>query len=276
MSILNLVVDKRIQPEGAAIVPRPGKRTLGDPGTVPGGFGSGPGRKPGFNAAAAGRLLQDFIASSRSADQNLYGDNKRVRARANDLALNNPFIRKYLAMLAQNIPGPNGILMQAKVTNQYGQQTAQTKIINQRLELAWKTWCANCSADGRFNFVELEQMVIKNCGREGENFAKVAYDRSFNDCGIALQMLDNDQLDDSVMHRLARQRQRDPPWALRSTSTASPLAYHLFNGHPSDMHAGQPRAQAYRRAVHHRTPRNVGAPRPDPRLHAHGSSSDPC
>src|SRR6185437_16246550 len=121
--------------------------------------------------------------------------------RARKLAVDNPFVRKFLAMVVQNVVGAHGVLMRPKVVSVNGKETAQTEIINQRIAEEWKRWCKRrrCTADGRLDFVRVQQMAIKNVAREGENLVKDVYSREFNDSGYALQLLDNDQLDDTMM-----------------------------------------------------------------------------
>ena len=211
--------------------PKPAKRTL-SAASVPGSMLSGLSGNYGFAGAKYNRLTEDFLAAQRSADQDLFGDNIRLRARARKLAVDNPFARKFLAMVVQNVTGPAGILMQAKVKNEHGKATEQTKRINQRIEEEWKNWCevGSCSADGRFSFAELQQLAIKNVAREGENLVKLAYDRSFNPTGFALQPLDNDQLDDTLMRRESDTVQ--VRLGVEVNQYQRPTAYHLWASHP--------------------------------------------
>jgi lambda family phage portal protein len=229
MSILDLEVAAPLQ----GYKPRRSKRTLGDPGTYPAGLLSGQS-SGGFAAAKINRLTTDFIGQSRSADQDLQGDNRQLRARARKLALDTPFIRKFLASLVQNVVGPAGILMQSKITGLNGKTTAETTRINQRIEEEWNRWCrvGNCTADGRFSWVELQQMAIKNCGREGENLVKFVLGRDFNAAGIALQPIDNDQLDDTMMQ--ADGAGGEIRMGVEVTQYRRPVAYHLWSGHPND------------------------------------------
>lgn len=210
------------------------KRALGDPGTIPSSLlgGSGGGS---FLAARVNDITRDFIGKNASADSELWGDGRRMRARARDLSVNSPFGRKFLANLSQNVVGPGGILMQAKVRNEYGQDTAATKRINKRIEEEWARWCkkGRATADGKFSWLGLQHLVIKNCGREGENLVKDVYGREFNQVGYALQMLDNDQLDDTMMQQLDNGNQ--VRMGVEVNGYMRPIAYHLFSGHPQDM-----------------------------------------
>ena len=73
-----------------------------------------------FKGAQVSRLLLDWIVSPMAADKEIRADLLKLRARARDLARNNPFIRQYLALVTTNVIGPNGIRLQAQVVNNSG------------------------------------------------------------------------------------------------------------------------------------------------------------
>lgn len=191
----------------------------------------GNGGVGGFEAARANRLLGDWIASSRSADQDLFGDNRKLRARARKLELNNPIFAKFLQMLQQNITGPAGVLMQAKVWNKTGTQLSKT--INRRIESAWVRFChlGNPTADGGMSMVDLQHLAVRNCGREGENLIKAVYGKQYF-CGITFQLVDNDQLDDTMMQRNGQNEIR---MGVEVDQYRRPMAYYLWDGHPFDF-----------------------------------------
>jgi lambda family phage portal protein len=191
--------------------------------------------KTGFAAAKLNRLTEDWMAMSRSADNDLFGDNRRLRARARKLAIDNPHARKFLQMVKQNVVGPRGIQLQAKITNANGKMTAQTKKMSAKLEEAWNAWGekGSCTADGKFNFTTVQQMAVVNAAREGENIAKKVYGRQFNPFGFALQAIDNDQLDDTMM--VPGQNGSEIRMGVEVDRYRRPLAYWLWDGHPYDI-----------------------------------------
>ena len=220
--------------------PKAGKRTLG-PASLPAGYATGGGNSQGgFAAAKINRLTMDFLAGNTSADQDLFNDNKRLRARARSLSINNPFAAKFLQMVKQNVVGEAGILVKSTVTGLNGKQTAQTDVINQRIDEEWKRWCTRgrCTADGKFSFVDFQHMAIVNCGREGEDLTKYVFGRQFNECGFALQPLDNDQLDDTMTQVDLNGSGAEVRMGVEVDQYGKPLAYWLYNRHPSDINGG--------------------------------------
>jgi lambda family phage portal protein len=235
MPIFDRVLDFFLGPSGS---PLPSRRTMNPENTPAALQGGGFGGANGFAAARINRLTEDFLVSSRAADQDLFGDNRTLRARARKLAIDNPHARMFLSMLAQNVVGPAGILMQAKIVGANGDATAQTDKFNERVEEEWTRWCAagSCTADGRFSFTDLQHLAIKNCGREGENLVKAVYGRQFNACGFALQPLDNDQLDDTMMQNTDGGGQIR--MGVEVDPYRRPTAYWLWSSHPNDMLPG--------------------------------------
>ncbi len=209
-------------------------RTL-SPASVPGMAPSSFGGSGGFQGAKINRLTMDFLSRSTSADQDLYGDNRRLRARARDLRLNNPFAKKFAAMVSQNIIGTAGILLQAKVRGINGKDTAQSTLINKRIEEEWKRWSRHGrpTADGRMSFIGVQRLAIQTCAIEGESLVKYVYGRQFNATGLALQLLDNDQLDDTLM--MSGDNGSEIRMGVEVDQYRRPQAYHLWNGHPADI-----------------------------------------
>lgn len=214
---------------------RRAKRTLGDPGTVPAGMLGGSSSMSGFAAAKVNRLTMDFLAGQRSADQDLFGDNVKLRGRARKLALDNPLVKNFLFKVPQNIIGAHGIGMVPKITNEYGKETAATKLANERIAKEWHRFAHSrrCSADGKLNLVTMAQQAVTNVAREGEHLTKFVFGRQFNDYGIAFQSLDNDQLDDTMMVPDAGNGNQIR-MGVEVDQYGRPEAYHLFNAHPFD------------------------------------------
>ncbi len=219
---------------GVESEPTPAQRTLSADNT-PAVLGQGYG---GSAAARINRLTLDFIGRNSSADQDLFSDNKRLRARARLLALDNPFARKFIQMCRQNVIGQSGIMVKSTVTNAHGKETADTDRINLRIDEEWNKWCkrGRCTADGKFSFADVQLLVIGNIAREGENLLKKVYGRQFNESGFALQFLDNDQLDDSMMMALGNGSA--VRMGVEVDPYRKPVAYHLWSGHPNDILGG--------------------------------------
>ena len=86
-----------------------------------------PGRRRGlrrFEAAQYNRLTHSWVGAECSINTELRGDLDALRRRARDLARNSPLAKKFLKMCVDNIVGPKGFTLQARVVDPAG--TADT------------------------------------------------------------------------------------------------------------------------------------------------------
>src|SRR5580704_3430253 len=70
-----------------------------------------------FTGAMGGRLTMDWVAAILSADQEIKGNMRLLRARARELSRNNPVAKSYLKILTSNVLGEKGIGYQPQVRN---------------------------------------------------------------------------------------------------------------------------------------------------------------
>jgi len=146
-----------------------------------------------FEAAAQHRLVSDWVASLRTADEEIRGDIRMLRARARELARNNPYIKRYLRMLRNNVVGPKGIRLQGQVKRPDG---TLDKLVNDTLEAAWNDWASNpVTVDGKMNLRQFEQLLERTWAVDGEVFVRMVTSTRLNPYGLALQAIDADLVD---------------------------------------------------------------------------------
>ena len=145
-----------------------------------------------YKGADFGRLFADWITSVLSSDDEVRRDHRRLRARARDLAKNNPYIKQYLNLLAVNVIGHKGIQLQAQVRNNSGQLNKQ---INDKIEKAWADWSRKVTADGKQTLTALSQMLVKAMDTDGEIFVRMISGFDGNKYKFALQTIDPDLVD---------------------------------------------------------------------------------
>jgi lambda family phage portal protein len=244
-----------------------GKRSLTSDSTLAqlgGGTGWG-----GFDAAKLGRLTNDWPAISRSADQDLVVDLRKLRARARVQSINSPITSKFLSMVRGNVIGQHGVKLAFKVPKQRKNKNgALDDAANTELQRAWHEWGkrGSCTVCGRYSWRELQRLVVENWARDGEQLLrKVFVPKSVNPFGFQLQLIDADQLDDNY-NQLGRYDGLQIRMGVEVDSNQKPIAYHLYNGNPyevSAISAGRVRVPADQ-IVHlftaHRTGQSRGYP----------------
>ena len=78
-------------------------------------------RRAYFKAASQSNLVNGWIMAPVTIDRQLYADNRKIRARARELELNSPHVRQYLALLCDNVVGPQGFKLSDDVEKQIEQ-----------------------------------------------------------------------------------------------------------------------------------------------------------
>jgi lambda family phage portal protein len=192
----------------------------------------------GFQAAKMGRLVNDWPSSSRSADQDLMVDLRRLRARARNQAMNSPIAAKFLGMVRSNVVGQHGVKLAFKVQKlRKGKGGDLDDTINDKLHAAWKEWGkrGSCTVCGRYSWRELQRVIVENAARDGECLlGKVNVPKSVNPFGFQLQLIDADQLDDNY-NLLGRADGTQIRMGVEVNAQQRPMAYHLFKGNPYEV-----------------------------------------
>jgi lambda family phage portal protein len=196
----------------------------------------------GFNGAKLNRMQNDWPSASRSADQDLITDLRRLRARARNQAINSPTATKFLQMVRMNVVGPHGVKLAFKVPRQRKTKTsALDDATNLELRRGWEEWGkkGSCTVCGRYSLRELDRLFVENVARDGEQLIRMVYfdgrkPGAINPFGFALQLIDADQLDDSYT-QMAAANGVQIRMGVEVNQYQRPLAYHIFDGNPYEV-----------------------------------------
>lgn len=191
-----------------------------------------------YAGAQASRLTEDWAASLASADVEIRGGGQKLRARARDLERNNPFVKRYLKLLENNVLGANGIGLQMKVRDpdkfDAGKivKGALDTLANQTIEAGWSDWSrgANCSVDGVSSWFQLQRLTLVSTARDGAAF--IVFHEGQGKHGLQLQILEADFLREDYNDVLANGN--IVRMGVEMTVDRKPVAYHFWNRHPYD------------------------------------------
>ena len=119
-------------------------------------------RSPSYAAAANVARYADFNASRGSADAELQAALAELRAKSRGLIRNDPYAKRYVKLLQDNVVGPTGfkLQVQARYTNG-GMDTPG----NGQVERAWKDWSRVGTADGRRALAAAGRMAARRAAR---------------------------------------------------------------------------------------------------------------
>ncbi|HRJ90091.1 MAG TPA: phage portal protein [Pyrinomonadaceae bacterium] len=127
-----------------------------------------------FTAARVNRLTSEWIYGPTNTNQILRGDLRRLRERSEDLARNNPYARKFLHLLRNNIVG-KGFTLQVRPS---GKSLKTDRDLASLVENAFYQWGKRetCSASGKLCWVEACQLFVRHLAVSGEALVRFVRD----------------------------------------------------------------------------------------------------
>src|SRR5581483_3491428 len=147
-----------------------------------------------FAGAAIDRTTEDWMPWTLSPDWETRSVLRFMRARARQLVPDNEICSGFVGSLSDNVIGPTGIMLQAKVKNVAGQLVRAT---NKEIESKFEKWGEpeTASADGIDSWVDLQRLIVETQATDGECIIRrlKGFDNEF---GYALQLIDSDLLDE--------------------------------------------------------------------------------
>ncbi len=148
-----------------------------------------------YAAAKAGRL--DFVASTTSADGELYTSLRHLRNKSRALTRDHVYAKRAKALVINNVIG-GGVGLQCKVENRDG---ALMKRVNAAIEREFKAWCRaeNCHTGGALHFHDIERLILGEEFEAGEmliRFIPQAFGSSR--VPLALELMEAERIADDV------------------------------------------------------------------------------
>ena len=194
-----------------------------------------------YAGAQKGRLFADFFSNSKSADAELAPALRTLRDRSRELARNDSYVKRYLALLSANVVGTKGIRLSCKARDDNGQLDI---VGNQIIEREFARWCkkANCTVTGKLSFIDAQKLFIETLARDGECLVKhvKTKDNPFN---YSIQFIEADHLDEELTEIAGNNNKIR--MGVECSPVGRPLAYHLFKNHPYDTDSYASPGQKY-------------------------------
>jgi lambda family phage portal protein len=197
-----------------------------------------PSSQRNYAAAQVNRLNAGWSTLSASANHDIHRSLDATRARSRKLANDDEYVKKWLAMVATNVVGPDGFRLQARVYDAAQRKRPDT-LANEAIESAWQRFCGLgvCDVSGQGTMTDLEQLAIKACARDGEYlFRWVRGTDAGNPFGLALQMIDIDRLDTQLNRPPESGGVNMIRMGVELNAYGRPVAYHIKAAHPGDIY----------------------------------------
>lgn len=189
-----------------------------------------------YSAARLDRLSSAFgMGGNQSVDSGLRFALPTLRNRSRDLAENNDYVAGYLELLGNKIIGAKGIRLQVKSRGGDGKLDRDA---NATIEAAWRQWGRKgiCDITGKLSWVELQRLALESMARDGEVFIRLIKSPGVNKFGLALQVIESDQVDINKNDLL--DNGNIIRMGVELNGWGRPVAYHVFEHHPGDLNMG--------------------------------------
>lgn len=193
-------------------------------------------RTTGYAAAEVGRLTASLSSESEYINNTLRYQLRRLRARSRQLTQNNPFGRRFVQLVVDNVCGATPFRLQAKVKSKTSGKLDTAA--NHRIEEAWLNWSkkGHCELTGRWSWNATQRLLVRNLATDGELLARKVRGPGNGQNGYMLQILDVDRLDDLLNKALPNGGAIHMGVELDPQSRV--IAYHLLKRKPSAWQAG--------------------------------------
>jgi capsid protein len=165
--------------------------------------------KRSYAGAEWNRLTEDFLSPLTTGDAELKTRLRTLRGRARELERNEPYTRRFLSRLEDNIYDHHVIIfnsmagewrMNALKKLEFQVDSNDAKVI----ENAYMEWKKNPFVTGDMTLNEGGRLALRSTARDGDILVKWVVDPNINKFGFALQLFEGDIIDD-YRNELTRQ-----------------------------------------------------------------------
>lgn len=180
-----------------------------------------------YEAASHTRRTAGWKTTSASATEEAKGALTTLRNRSRDLYRNNPYAKRAIEALADNLVG-SGIRPAPVAASKQG---------DKRIKKLWADWANKtwCDFDGKFNLYGLQWLAAKTLFESGE--VLIVKRKSADPklpVPIQLQVLEADYIDTSKDYRAMRSGEKEIIQGVEYDTNGKRVAYWLYDRHPGD------------------------------------------
>ena len=203
-----------------------------------------------FDAARIDRLTGGWMATSASINEELRADLDKLRMRGRDLVKNNDYAKKFVGMVQNNVVGPDGFKLQARVENRPGLPDG---LANAAIETAFADWARAADITGTMSLRDVCDTLVGGLPSDGEFLARfIRGPEAGNRWNFAVQLIDVDRID-TTYSTTANGSGNRITMGVERDAFGRPLALWLFDGHPNDgAHSSRQRTRVSCDEVVHR------------------------
>lgn len=191
-------------------------------------------RAPGYAAADTGRLTASLAKECDYINRTLRYQLRMLRARSRQATQNNPFGRRFVQMVVDNVCGPQPFRLQAKVKSKGGRLISSA---NKAIEDAWCGYGrkGQCDITGRLSRNALDRLIVKTLATDGEVLLRKYRGPQYGKYGYQYQLIDIDRLDETKNESFSNGGAIH--MGIEIDGMSRPMAYHILKRKPSQWHS---------------------------------------
>lgn len=198
----------------------------------------------GYNGAIYDRLTEDWKSPLTTGDAEMRTRLRTLRGRARELERNEPYSRRFLSRLEDNIYDYHGITFNS-LAGAWKKANGQLKweidkLDAQIIQSAYAEWKKNPFVTKNMTLNEGGRLALRSTARDGDMFVKWVVDPSLNDFGFGLQLLEADMCDDYKNEVIRTTKNANKVLAevrmgVQVDGFMRPEGYWMLKAHPGDQ-----------------------------------------
>lgn len=186
------------------------------------------------------RTNEDFRPFTLTGDADLQNSIVMLRARCRNMAHSNPYARRYLDALKNNVLGHKGIALQMKITEPAfkGDGSIQfDRVANTKIEKGWQEWGKkeNCTVNGRDTWNDVQRIILTSAATAGGILIRKRMGQQWNKkFGFTLQIYEVDHIDHNFTTKY--DNGNFVRMGIEQDEFGKIVAFHLLKQHPGEMY----------------------------------------
>lgn len=203
--------------------------------------------KRSYAAAQFDRLTEDWQSPLTTGDAEMRTRLRTLRGRARELERNEPYSRRFLSRLEDNIYDHHGITFNSLAGAwKKGPNQKLAYVIDELdagvIESAYAEWKKNPFVSGDMSLNEGGRLALRSTARDGDMLVKWVVDPSMNEFGFGLQLLEADICDDmrnevirTPMNGNGDRVLGEIRMGVQVNGVMKPEGYWILKAHPGDQ-----------------------------------------
>lgn len=191
-----------------------------------------------YGGGELNRTNEDWRPFTLTGDADLQNHIVTLRNRCRNMAHSNPYARRYLDALQNNVLGHKGIALQMKITEPAfkGSGIQFDRDANNKVERGWLEWGKKefCTVNGRDTWNDVQRLILRSTATAGGILIRKRIGKKWNKFGFTLQIYEVDHIDHNFTTKY--DNGNFVRMGIEQDEFGRIVAFHLLKQHPGEMY----------------------------------------